>query len=69
MKKQHLVLVMALYPTTTCFYPAVVDQLPQTHMDDYEVLFEDNTYPGGYSPSFYVTQRYVIAVKHKNKQS
>lgn len=62
-------LVMALYPQTTCFYTAVVNQLPGTHLDDYEVLFEDSSYPQGYSPPLNVTQRYVIATKQKSKQT
>lgn len=61
---------MALYPQTTCFYRAVVIKLPQTHVDKYEVLFEDPTYKNGYSPPMYVAQRYVIALKQSgSKQS
>lgn len=59
---------MALYPQTTCFYKAIVKQLPKKSTDDYEVLFEDTTYPDGYSPPFAVAQRYVIAIKEKKKQ-
>lgn len=61
--------VMALYPQTTCFYSAVVHTLPATHLDDYEVLFEDSNYSQGYSPPLNVTQRYVIATKQKSKQT
>jgi len=61
--------VMALYPQTTCFYKAIVNKLPQTHMDEYEVLFEDFSYANGYSPPLYVAQRYVIAIKQKTKQT
>lgn len=32
--------VMALYPQTTCFYRAVVNRLPASAGDPYEVLFE-----------------------------
>lgn len=32
--------VMALYPQTTCFYRAVVNRLPASAADPYEVLFE-----------------------------
>lgn len=32
--------VMALYPQTTCFYRAVVNRLPSSAADPYEVLFE-----------------------------
>lgn len=57
---------MALYPQTTCFYKAVVNQLPMTAMDDYEVLFEDSSYADGFAPPLTVAQRYVIAYKeHK----
>ncbi|XP_023954415.1 SAGA-associated factor 29 [Bicyclus anynana] len=56
-------LVMALYPQTTCFYRAVVNRLPATHADPYEVLFEDSSYADGYSPAERVAQRYVIAIK------
>lgn len=60
---------MAIYPQTTCFYTAVVHSLPSTHLDDYEVLFEDQNYTEGYSPPINVIQRYVIAPQHKSKQT
>lgn len=59
--------VMALYPQTTCFYKAVVNKLPQTHTDEYELLFEDFSYTNGYSPPLYVAQRYVLAIKQKTR--
>lgn len=59
--------VMALYPQTTCFYKALVNQLPITAMDDYEVLFEDSSYADGFAPPLAVAQRYVIAYKDKKK--
>lgn len=59
--------VMALYPQTTCFYKAVINQLPQTANEEYEVLFEDPTYADGYSPPLFVAQRYVIAIKQNKK--
>lgn len=34
--------VMALYPQTTCFYRAIVNRLPASAADPYEVLFEVN---------------------------
>nr|CAG4646436.1 EOG090X0A1W [Macrothrix elegans] len=52
--------VMALYPQTTCFYKAVINQLPQTAQDEYQVLFEDSSYSEGFSPPLMVAQRYVI---------
>jgi len=60
--------VMALYPQTTCFYKAVVNEPPLTHNDEYEVLFEDSSYTEGFSPPLKVAQRYVIiAVTDKKK--
>ncbi|EFA06014.1 SAGA-associated factor 29 [Tribolium castaneum] len=61
--------VMALYPTTSCFYKGIVNKPPATHTDEYEILFEDAAYPEGYSPPLYVAQRYVIAIKQKTKQA
>ena len=61
--------VMSLYPQTTCFYKAVINNLPATANDDYEVLFEDSHYPAGYSPPLTVAQRYVISIKHNKKQT
>jgi hypothetical protein len=58
---------MALYPQTTCFYKAVINQLPQTAQDEYQVLFEDSSYTEGFSPPLMVAQRYVIAIKEKKK--
>ncbi|XP_015601789.1 SAGA-associated factor 29 [Cephus cinctus] len=60
-------IVMALYPQTTCFYKAVVNQLPNSAMEEYEVLFEDATYADGYSPPLNVAQRYVISIKESKK--
>lgn len=57
--------VMALYPQTTCFYKAIINDLPSTAKQDYEVLFEDSTYSNGYSDPMYVSQRYVISIKQK----
>lgn len=59
---------MALYPQTTCFYKAIVNHLPATSTDEYELLFEDPTYPDGYSPPLNVPQRYVIAIKDKKEK-
>lgn len=57
--------VMALYPQTTCFYKAVINQLPASSADEYEVLFEDPSYADGFSPPLTVAQRYVIAAKER----
>ncbi|BFZ18697.1 hypothetical protein BsWGS_21735 [Bradybaena similaris] len=61
-------LVLALYPQTTCFYRALVDEPPKKPQDDYSVLFEDTSYPTGYSPPLMVPQRYVIACKEEKKK-
>ncbi|KAJ8877270.1 hypothetical protein PR048_021724 [Dryococelus australis] len=61
--------VMALYPQTTCFYKAIVNQLPASATDEYEVLFEDASYAAGYSPPLPVAQRYVISIKEKKGKS
>ena len=60
--------VMALYPQTTCFYKAVINQLPQTAQDEYQVLFEDSSYSEGFSPPLMVAQRYVIDLSIKEKK-
>ncbi|XP_022086268.1 SAGA-associated factor 29-like [Acanthaster planci] len=61
-------LVMALYPQTTCFYRALIDAPPEGPMDDYNVLFEDNSYADGYSPALKVAQRYVVQVKEPRRR-
>jgi SAGA-associated factor 29 len=53
--------VLALYPQTTCFYRGIVSESPQTPLEDYSILFEDNTYPEGYSPPLNVPQLYVVS--------
>uniref|UniRef100_A0A6B2E9X7 Putative histone acetyltransferase saga associated factor sgf29 n=1 Tax=Phlebotomus kandelakii TaxID=1109342 RepID=A0A6B2E9X7_9DIPT len=59
--------VLALYPQTTCFYKAIVNGLPQTATEGYELLFEDSNYPEGYSPPLQVAQRYVFSIKQNKK--
>ncbi|CAH1800508.1 unnamed protein product [Owenia fusiformis] len=61
-------LVLALYPQTTCFYRALIHEIPKRPQDDYSVLFEDTTYPEGYSPPLNVAQRYVIWCKDDKKK-
>ncbi|XP_041348428.1 SAGA-associated factor 29-like [Gigantopelta aegis] len=61
-------LVLALYPQTTCFYRALVDESPAGPQDDYSVLFEDTSYPDGYSPPLMVAQRYIIVCKEDKKR-
>lgn len=58
-------LVLALYPQTTCFYKAVVHQVPKTKDNDYTVLFEDTSYADGYSPPLTVPQRYVVQARKR----
>lgn len=62
-------LVNALYPQTTCFYKAIINQLPLTATEEYELLFEDASYADGFSPPLCVPQRYVITYKHTKKVS
>lgn len=57
--------VMALYPQTTCFYKALVNALPATATEEYEVLFDDPSYAEGYSPPLPVAQRYVLAIRDR----
>lgn len=61
-------LVLALYPQTTCFYQGIVGKTPESSSEDYLVLFEDSSYPEGYSPPLSVPQRYVIQARdsHNN---
>ncbi|CAD6196892.1 unnamed protein product [Caenorhabditis auriculariae] len=53
-------IVLALYPQTTCFYKGVVHKVPATPTEDYQVVFEDVSYPTGYSPPMHIPQRYVV---------
>lgn len=53
--------VLALYPQTTCFYRGIIHKPLSSPHEDYLVLFEDSSYPEGYSPPLPVPQRYVIA--------
>ncbi|ESN91015.1 hypothetical protein HELRODRAFT_186194 [Helobdella robusta] len=61
-------LVLALYPQTTCFYRALIHEPPRKSSDNYSVLFEDTSYPDGYSPPLHVAQRYVIVCKEDKKK-
>ena len=56
-------LVLALYPQTTCFYRGVISEVPASAHDEYSVLFEDNSYAGGYSPALCVAQKYIVVPK------
>ncbi|RWS30469.1 SAGA-associated factor 29-like protein [Leptotrombidium deliense] len=61
-------LVLALYPQTTCFYRAVIQEPPKNSHDEYQVLFEDSSYADGYSPPLSVPQRYVIMSRELRKK-
>jgi SAGA-associated factor 29 len=61
-------LVLALYPQTTCFYRAIVQEQPKMPTEQYKVLFEDSSYSEGYSPPLGVPQRYVIMSKDMRKK-
>ncbi|TPP56314.1 putative histone acetyltransferase saga associated factor sgf29, partial [Fasciola gigantica] len=52
--------VFALYPQTTCFYKAIVDEVPVHIHDEYSLYFEDSSYPEGYAPAIRIPQRYVV---------
>ena len=60
-----MILVLALYPQTTCFYKAIIQSVPKQPTDSYSVLFEDPSYPDGYSPQLPVPQRYIIPYETK----
>lgn len=60
--------VLALYPQTTCFYRAIVQEQPKTATDQYRVLFEDSSYPDGFSPPLPVCQRFIIYFKNFQKK-
>ena len=47
------------------FLTAIINDLPSNAKQDYEVLFEDSTYPNGYSDPMYVAQRFVISIKQR----
>uniref|UniRef100_A0A1I8GUP9 SGF29 C-terminal domain-containing protein n=1 Tax=Macrostomum lignano TaxID=282301 RepID=A0A1I8GUP9_9PLAT len=55
-------MVLALYPQTTCFYRALVDEPPTSVHEDYQLFFEDPSYPEGIAPSLAVPQRYLRGV-------
>lgn len=61
-------IVLALYPQTTCFYKGVVEASPTGPSDDYQIAFEDNTFPSGYSPTLPVAQLYVVTYKQINEK-
>ncbi|KAF8373211.1 hypothetical protein PRIPAC_79640 [Pristionchus pacificus] len=56
-------IVLALYPQTTCFYRGVVHNAPETSTEMYSIMFEDSSYPSGYSPTLPIHQRYVVSYR------
>lgn len=60
--------VLALFPQTTCFYPAIIHKPPASESEDYQVMFIDNNYAEGYAPPLGVPQRYVIDYKDKKRK-
>ena len=46
----------------------IMELLSLQPQDDYSVLFEDTSYPDGYSPPLLVAQRYVICCKEDKKK-
>ncbi|CAD5120874.1 DgyrCDS9422 [Dimorphilus gyrociliatus] len=60
--------VLALYPQTTCFYHAIVHKRPERATDNYQLQFEDDSYPEGFSPPLQVGQRYVVNLPGKKKR-
>ena len=60
-------IVLALYPQTTCFYRAIVQEQPKTATDQYKVLFEDSSYQEGFSPPLPICQRFIIKNPLKKK--
>eukprot|EP00038_Savillea_parva_P010274 m.189131 g.189131 ORF g.189131 m.189131 type:complete len:282 (-) comp17653_c0_seq1:205-1050(-) len=56
--------VLALYPQTTCFYPAVVHQPPtREHPNTYKMHFYDDDYPDGRVRYQDVAVRFVVAAR------
>eukprot|EP00045_Choanoeca_perplexa_P002595 m.25444 g.25444 ORF g.25444 m.25444 type:complete len:89 (+) comp11600_c0_seq1:637-903(+) len=52
--------VLALYPQTTCFYPAEVSQLPTEAKPTYTLHFDDDDYEDGRVRFQEVAVKYVI---------
>jgi hypothetical protein len=57
--------VYAIYPQTTCFYKGKIHRQPATPLEDYQICFEDSTYPNSLAPPVAVAQRYVFALRDK----
>ena len=48
-------------------YIPLCAHIPQVH-SEYSVLFEDTTYPEGYSPPLGVPQRYVLPMRETKRR-
>ena len=59
--------VMALYPNTTCFYKAVVYDIPKSSTDPYLITFEDFSFESGITPPIPVPQQFVLHSSKLNK--
>lgn len=53
-------LVLALYPNTTCFYPAKVYHPPEGPNEMYKILFYDDYFAENFSPPMDISQSFVI---------
>lgn len=61
--------VMALYPNTTCFYKAIVYDIPKTSSDPYLISFEDTATHNGITPPIQVPQKFVLHSSKLNRLS
>eukprot|EP00051_Salpingoeca_urceolata_P011658 m.144816 g.144816 ORF g.144816 m.144816 type:complete len:272 (-) comp17206_c0_seq1:138-953(-) len=59
--------VLALYPQTTCFYPAKVFEPPTQERPSYLVHFDDDDYEDGRVRHQVVPVRYVVAYRGKKR--
>ena len=53
-------------PACTCFYRAIVYDVPDCSFGDYMITFEDPSYQSGLSPPIPVCQKYVVRAPVKN---
>lgn len=53
-------LVLALYPNTTCFYPAKIYHPPESPSEMYKISFYDSFFVENFSPPMDVSQSFVI---------
>ena len=61
--------VLALYPQTTCFYPAVVQSAPTVENPGvYTMCFYDDAYEDGRVRYHEIAVRYVVGRRHRTKK-